>query len=249
VAQGQWGRVLRLARSPQNAVLSRRAAWSYLWLYGVKPLLEKPPGTRKYTPSDVFTTDFSQRCTGLPERLLQNAVEGSPFQRYYWEQLRQLIANRVAVEHLMPSMEFRHPLLHRPLAELALTIHGVFDTTLATDRQLQRAAFAGVVPDVVLNRQTKGGSISADVKRMQSPEFRTFLSSRTPLVVEHRIVSDKKWAELLDRSAYGYFSSLREFDLLLKTELWLRHRENTSPEKVAVKTVFPDLKPAHVMEQ
>lgn len=233
VARGQLGRALGLAHSPQNAELSKRSALAYLWLYGVKPLWEQRRETRQHTPSDLFTADFSERCAGLPQRLLPDPAEGSSFQRHYWNQLRQLIANRVAVEHLMPAREFRHPLLHRPLAELALSLHGVFDTTLASDRQLQRAAFAGVVPEIVLNRKTKGGSISADVKRMQSNAFRAFLSSRTPLVVEHRIVSHRKWTELLDRSAYGHFSSLREFDLLLKTELWLRHREQAVPHGVA----------------
>ncbi len=68
-------------------------------------------------------------------------------------------ANVVATWGFRSSMraEFRHPLLYVPLVELMLSIPPEVKFSPSTDRVLQRAAFANVLPEAIVERKTKAG--------------------------------------------------------------------------------------------
>ena len=221
IRTGHWRRAMQRAQTQAHSGRAAlRSPWSYLWLYGVRPLLHAQRSA--FEPVYRYTDSFLARARDVPD--VRHREGNNRVQEIFWEQIRGLIAGRVGVEHLEPQTCFRHPLLDRALVELCAGLAGVFEPALQADRQLQRVAFQHRVPDYILARQSKGGSVSADVARARDPVFRARVDGPATRIVALGLIAADEWTAILERAAYGRFASLREYDLLLKTELWLHNR-------------------------
>jgi hypothetical protein len=222
---GRFSEAFRIVCALPTDGSPRRLPISQLWRYGVRPICARPTSS-DYSPRYRYTTEFLRLCSGLAPVDLNLPDEISAGRLRYWRNLRALVASRVAVSHLMPEIRFRHPLLSLPLVEFAVSILGRFEEQLRADRTLQRSAFANFVPQRILQRTSKGGSLAPEAVYWRGTEARRMFSASKSRVVALDIVGAEQWEELLTRAAFGRFASLREFDMLLKTELWLRGQEH-----------------------
>lgn len=224
---GNFLRAIKIARSPINREISQRSALSYIWIYGVRPLLNKFT-IENCKFKNEYSPGFVERSLNIKPTMPPNDGD-TPVQRFFWWQLRSLICNRVSVGHLVPSIDFRHPLLSRRLVEFTSGLLGKFEESLFSDRLLQRSAFREIVPSYILTRKTKGGSLKDDVSFVTEKSNRYQLQAKFSRAVQMEIIPPAAWDSLVSLAEYGRFKSLREFDFLMKTELWLRHIESRAP--------------------
>ncbi len=224
---GRVGEACRIARAAPADGGPRRLFASQLWRFGVRPLFARREPAQ-FTPRYRYGSAFLRRCTELAPVDLNLPDDPSAARRRYWKNLRALVANRVAVSHLMPEVRFRHPLLSLPLVEFSASVLGRFEEQLRPDRTLQRSAFAGRVPERILQRTSKGGSLSQEAAYWRSAEARRRFDAGTARVVGLGLVDAEQWQGLVGGAGFGRVASLREFDLLMKTEIWLRGQERAA---------------------
>ncbi|WP_296946774.1 asparagine synthetase B family protein [uncultured Massilia sp.] len=226
---GRFGEACRIARAAPADGSPRRLFASQLWRFGVRPLFARAAAAAgEFTPQYRYGPDFLRRCAALAPVDLNLPDDPSVARRRYWKNLRALVANRVAVGHLMPEVRFRHPLLSLPLVEFAASVLGRFETQLRPDRTLQRSAFAGQVPQQILRRTSKGGSLAPEAAYWRSAEARRRFAADEARVVGLGLVDAGQWQGLVGGAGFGRVASLREFDLLVKTEIWLRGQERAA---------------------
>jgi asparagine synthetase B (glutamine-hydrolysing) len=227
----RFGEACRIIRTPPADGSPRRLFVSQLWRFGVRPLFgpEAPAG---FTPQYRYRSGFLQRCADLAPVDLNLPDERSAARRRYWRNIRALVANRVAVSHLAPEIRFRHPLLSLPLAQFSASILGRFERQLRPDRTLQRSAFAGRVPEQILQRTSKGGSLAQEAAYWRSADAKERFAADRARVVGLGLVDAEQWQALLGAAGFGRVASLREFDLVMKTEIWLRGQAGAAVKPV-----------------
>lgn len=232
---GRLTQAWQILHTPPPGGRPQRQFLGQLWRFGLRPLLPaaEAPGL---APHYRYGRDFMARCTALAPVDMHLPEDGSIARRNFWKNLRALVANRVAISHLSPEIPFRHPLLSLPLLEFSASVLGRFETHLQPDRTLQRTAFAGRVPDRILARTSKGGSLAQEAAYWRSDDARQRFQPESSRVVALGLVDAEQWRTLLGGAGFGRVANLREFDFILKTEIWLRRNART-----------PGATPAHAM--
>lgn len=243
---GRLGQAWQVLRTPPPGGRPQRQFLSQLWRFGLRPLLlaADAPG---FAPHYRYGRDFMARCAALAPVDMHLPEGGSIARRTFWKNLRALVANRVAISHLSPEIPFRHPLLSLPLLEFSASVLGRFETHLQPDRTLQRAAFAGRVPDQILARTSKGGSLAQEAAYWRSDDARQRFRPESSRVVALGLIDGEQWRTLLGGAGFGRVANLREFDFILKTEIWLRRTAKTpgATPAQAMYLIEPSTKKAH----
>lgn len=218
---GRLGQALRTIRTAPPDGTPQRLFVSQLWRFGLRPLFGGA-GVTGFTPHYAYCRDFMERCAALAPADMNLPREASAARSDFWRNLRMLVANRVAPGHLMPEIGFRHPLLSLPLVEFSAAILGRYETHLRPDRTLQRSAFAGRVPAPILERTSKGGSLAQEAAYWRGDDARRRFRTDASHAVALGLVDARQWEALLGAARFGRVANLREFDFIMKTEIWLR---------------------------
>jgi asparagine synthase (glutamine-hydrolysing) len=122
-------------------------------------------------------------------------------------------------------IEFRHPLLYRPLIEFMLSIPWEHKHRAASDRSLQRRAMAGIVPQKTLQRQDKGSPSQAFYEGLESsPGWQKLLTAR-PHMVERGYVDLERWREAVQQACLGRTVGFGAFAASVNLEAWLQRLE------------------------
>lgn len=238
VRAGRFGQAYHVLRAPPPAHVARRSIVAQLWRFGLRPLFAHGADAA-FTPQYRYQPRFMERCLALPPAELHLPDDDSRARRDFFRNIRALVANRVAISHLSPEIRFRHPLLSLPLVTLSAALLGRFEHSLYADRTLQRTGFAAWVPEAVLQRQSKGGTLAQEAAYWRSDDARRRFASDDARVVELGLVDAAQWRSLLAAAGFGRFPSLREFDFVMKTEIWLRAAAHAPVAPVRLTPIAP----------
>ncbi|MGE0217303.1 asparagine synthase-related protein [Mycolicibacterium sp.] len=142
------------------------------------------------------------------QAVLENIARGAEFARS-----RHVIAS--------PGVEFRHPLLHPAVVDLALSTPWPVAVDPRIDRAVQRYAFAGTVSQTVLRRRSKPLADHAILRGFERhPAWREYLRDN-PEVVRRGYVDAATWdAAVRDVGRIGGVTQLYS---AIQIEVWLRH--------------------------
>jgi asparagine synthase (glutamine-hydrolysing) len=181
---------------------------------------------------DLLAADFISR-THIVERL-----SDSQFPRRYSDATRQAIyESGVCIDQLQPSlegverlasyfsMEVRHPFLDRRLVEFLLSVPPDLLFRAGQQKFILRQAMAGILPEVVRNRQNKtifSNYVGYGLRYRALGKIKVMFQA--PLQIELNIVKLSKLQSLYDR--YVTIGSPLDNNYiwnLISLELWLRN--------------------------
>ena len=127
-------------------------------------------------------------------------------------------------EALQP-IRYSHPYLHRPLVEFMLAIPPGVVCRPGEPRRLMRRALRGVVPDVILDRRSKGnyeGMFIAALRPCAQELLRDINGSR---LVQLGFVDRESLEARLDRLVQGLDCNQPQLRQVILFEFWLRNSE------------------------
>ena len=116
-----------------------------------------------------------------------------------------------------------NPLISQPIMEACLAIPTWQWVAGGQNRSVARRAFAGMLPPVLVNRQSKGGpnSFAYDVMETHKPAVRDLLEGG--LLAQHDLIDTSALARALrDDAPFGQVEYIR-LAILTEAEVWARH--------------------------
>lgn len=118
-------------------------------------------------------------------------------------------------------IQFRHPLLYRPLLEFMLAAPSAHRYHAAGDRILQRRAMVGIVPEQTLQRRDKGSPSQAFYEGLEaSPEWQDLLTLR-PHIVARGYADLPRWRDTVQQACLGRTVGFGAFAASVNLEAWL----------------------------
>ncbi|HEX5726654.1 MAG TPA: asparagine synthase-related protein, partial [Longimicrobiaceae bacterium] len=232
--RGRAAEAWRGARAWGAASHERRPPVYLLARYGLGPLLRRLRGeTLEHRPVAIpwaderFAAAVGLRDRGRaapPPRL--RSVAGS----VHVERVLR-VANSVATHyaHDHAGAEYRHPLFHRPLLELMLSVPCEQKYRCGADRTLQRLALKGVLPERTRQRDDKQGPEQAFYEGLESSGQWLDLLTACPRIVERGYATVGPWREAVQQARFGRTVGIRHFLASATLEAWLQQLERFSP--------------------
>jgi hypothetical protein len=201
--------------------------------YGLRPVLRHLRGRALDTPPVAISWADPRyaAAVGLGERGRASPTPGGRTVEaaYHMERIVRN-ANGAAVHfaHAHAGAEYRHPLFHRPLVELMLSLPWENKYHTGGDRPLQRLAMQGVVPRPTLRRRGKQGPGQAAPEGLESGEAWIDMLTARPRIVERGYAAAGPWREAVRQARYGT-TGVRHFMASASLEAWLQGLEGFSP--------------------
>jgi len=222
---GAFRRAYRLCQSESLHNFGQRSA-EYLFLkFALSPFLINPTSNKKSRHLDInkYPSDFIKNC--------QTHLSSNPAQKRsrligkseYFERILHTVFHRVYPEHMDSNSRYSHPLLYQPLVNFMSNQIGMHEKSLNSDRDLQRHAFEGIVPQQILARRSKGGSLDRDWALINQNWFQDLLTSSGSQMEARGYLRDGALLRIIRKAKLGDFGDLSEYDFAIKGELWLRH--------------------------
>ncbi|MBZ5724262.1 MAG: hypothetical protein LAP87_04630 [Acidobacteriia bacterium] len=125
----------------------------------------------------------------------------------------------------MQGVEYCHPFLHRPLVEFMLAIPPAAVCRPGEPRRLMRRAFAGIVPDLVLRRRSKGGYDAMFLNALRPCASELLRRPGEIGLVQLGYVDRRSVEFRLRRLVAGLECNESQLRHLILFEFWLRNRE------------------------
>ena len=124
----------------------------------------------------------------------------------------------------LDGVSIDHPLLYLPLVQFCLSIDWRLRTSFSRPKPLLRKAMAGIVPDVILNRNTKGSLVLPRVVWALS-HHRQWLRAllKNPVLGDLAVIEPARMLHAIDDAAAGS-GSARYLYFALSLETWLSAR-------------------------
>ena len=232
--RGRVANAWRHARAWGAASDERRPPAYLLHHFGVRPLLRHLRGEALDLPPAAipWADPRYAAAAGLDRRGRNAPAPGahSVEAAYYLERIVPG-ANAAAVHyaHAHTGAEYRHPLFHRPLLELMLSIPWEHKYHAGGDRPLHRLAMEGIVPPRTLRRRGKQGPDQAAQEGLESGEAWIDLLTARPRIVERGYATAGAWREAVHHARFGRTDGARHFTASASLEAWLQGLERFSP--------------------
>ena len=154
--------------------------------------------------------------------------------RHYSSAARELqyrsTTQTAAIPRFIPIGDERHPLLYRPLVELALSLDWKHLLGPTQDRVVQRRALAGILPEGVRLRTSKASGTALLLRGLREnwPNARWLADGK--LLSELGLVNPTAFREAAERFRHGLMGrELRYFVAAFSLELWLAANPSTPP--------------------
>ncbi|PWK83217.1 asparagine synthase (glutamine-hydrolysing) [Lentzea atacamensis] len=133
------------------------------------------------------------------------------------------------------GVNYQTPFLDDEVVRACWSVPAWVRTTPATPKPLLQHAVRGVVPDVLLDRRTKGDYTSLSYKGLRSnAAMLDDLFTRSRLG-ELGLIDDQALRRVVRQGAAGVPIRLGAFDVLVSTELWLRGQDKPSTTRTTDK--------------
>ncbi|HJU64931.1 MAG TPA: asparagine synthase-related protein [Gemmatimonadaceae bacterium] len=225
------GRVLDALREAARwAAIGRVSFWKLAWHNAVVPLL--PPRLRRRSVPETRVPSWIPpalvRRLELEERsVVQHAYEGPFGGKYVGDILRAVLAMAdVPALHavIQESIEERHPFLHRPLVELALSLPPDMCAQPCARKWVLRQAMRGLLPEVVRTRRGKGSVDGQASWALVHERERIDLLLHEPLLADMGCVDAVGLRDAIRAAAHGGHHLRAEVIRALALETWLRAR-------------------------
>ena len=214
-----WGRAMQVPLYPSCGAASARPS---------------SPGTRRWNPrASVGTLRASMEDSLAPR--LRPLVDSEPPNRT-WRHIRPgrrtrfrgvgeiMQSCRLQTPEAFQHLSYAHPFAHRPLVEFLLSIPPRMVFGPNQPRLLMRRAFAGLLPPLILNRQTKG-DYGASYRSSLLPLATSLLHQSDALqLVARGYVDRASLLSRLDRFTQGLDCNENQLRLAVLLEYWLRIR-------------------------
>jgi asparagine synthase (glutamine-hydrolysing) len=154
-----------------------------------------------------------------------------PGRQDLWDALWMMSLGASTISRRRARCASRFPLLYRPLVEFMCGIPWEQKLRPRCDRYLQRRALAGVLPELVRRRASKGSGNPAFVEGLRrSRDWLGYLCDN-PLMAERGIVDAAKWRDAVRQAGVGQTYDDRFFLGAVAVETWLvqlrAHRSQT----------------------
>jgi asparagine synthase (glutamine-hydrolysing) len=184
-----------------------------------------------------YRLDIPNVSTGLPPWLDEGFVArmgltrrwrwrgprvARPGKQYLWQTIYDIAAMHGMSGRLDMAVETRHPLLHRPLVEFMVGLDESLRHPGHANRVLQRRALAGILPEPVRLRQTKGGMDGQVERDIARDEALLAMLLDEPRLVARGYVDQAAWTAAVNRARLGAVGSRVHFDVAVSVEMWLR---------------------------
>ena len=223
--KGAFRRAYRLCQSESLHRFGQRSA-EYLFLkFALSPFLINPTSNKKfrYLDTNKYPSDFIKTCQNQlithPARNRSRLIGKSE----YFERILHTVFHRVYPEHMDSNSRYSHPLLYQPLVNFMSNQIGMHEKSLNSDRDLQRHAFEGIIPQKILTRRSKGGGLERDWTLINQKWFQDLLTSSGSQMEARGYLRDGALLRIIRKAKLGDFGDLSEYDFAIKGELWLRH--------------------------
>jgi asparagine synthase (glutamine-hydrolysing) len=212
------------------AAIGRVSFWKLAWHNGALPLL--PPALRRRSVPETRIPSWIPaplvRRLSLEERsVVQRAYDGPRGGKYVGDLLRALLGMAdVPALHavIQESIEERHPFLHRPLVELALSLPPEMCAQPCARKWVLREAMRGILPEVVRTRRGKGSVDGQASWALLHERERIDELLREPLLADMGCVDPVGLRDAIRVAAHGGHHLRAEVIRALALETWLRAR-------------------------
>lgn len=128
--------------------------------------------------------------------------------------------------------EFRHPLMYLPLVQFIYSIPWEVKLSPHSDRVLQRAAFASILPEAITTRKTKARLDHAIYSGLEAGADWVRLLTDKPFISQRGYVDQHRWNEAVELATMGRCNSLKHFVAAATLEIWLRQLDVGNHEPV-----------------
>ncbi|MDQ6942134.1 MAG: asparagine synthase-related protein [Candidatus Eremiobacteraeota bacterium] len=146
----------------------------------------------------------------------------TPARQMLWDALWMMSTSTASVPRRRMTYAVRNPILYRPLVEFMCGIPWEQKLRPRCDRYLQRRALAGVLPELVRRRATKGTGNPSMVEGLRrSRDWFGYLCD-TPLIAERGIVDADRWRLAVRQASVGQTHDDRFFLAAVAVEVWLK---------------------------
>ncbi|HEX8274140.1 MAG TPA: asparagine synthase-related protein [Longimicrobiaceae bacterium] len=232
--RGRAAEAWRRARDWGAASDERRPPVYLLHRFGLRAALRHLRGRALDLPP-VAVPWADQRyaaAVGLGERGRASPAPGGRTVEaaYHMERvMHNAAAAAVHFAHASTGAEYRHPLFHRPLVELMLSLPWEHKYRTDGDRPLQRLAMEGVLPRRTLRRRGKQGPDQATQEGLESGEAWIDLLTARPRIVERGYAAAGPWREAVQHARFGRTAGIRHFMSSANLEAWLQGLESFAP--------------------
>ena len=230
--RGHWRYAWREAgRWHRQAEIPRSTAY-WLGRAGIDPLLRWLRGAAIVEGAPLpewYNSDWAARCEmrRRSRRALVHDWRGVALSAQL-ATIRQEAQNIALFYSPQLAVDFHHPLLSLPLFEFMLSLPDGLRVVPECDRLLHRHAIAGLVPDTIRLRRSKGGtdeSIFAGLRR--SPHWRQRLCD-DPVLARRGYVDRERWRRAVTLFTAGVCPSIRLFQATAVLETWFQQLDSTS---------------------
>lgn len=225
IRNGAFRRAYRLCQSESLHRFGQRSAEFLFLKFALSPFLINPARLKKSRHLDInkYPSDFIKTCE---THLYTNPVKNRSRligKSEYFERILHTVFHRVYPEHMDSNSWYSHPLLYQPLVDFMSNQIGMHEKSLNSDRDLQRKAFEGIVPQQILFRRSKGGGLDRDWTLINQKWFQDLLTSSGSQMEARGYLRDGALIRIIRKAKLGDFGDLSEYDFAIKGELWLRH--------------------------
>ncbi|HJU42915.1 MAG TPA: asparagine synthase-related protein [Vicinamibacterales bacterium] len=213
------------------ALASRRRVWELAVNDVLRPALpiqlQALLARGRLTIPDWVKSNFAQANhyeTHMLRKHLLFGRRGSICQSLVAQRFKEL-STSLQGWHPFESVSIRHPLLFLPLVEFCLQLPHRHRTSLLRFKPVLRVAMADALPALVLNRETKAGSLLrryVSAISQEHPLIECLLAS--PILADLGAIEPAKLLAAADRARAGKHESLRRLCLTLSLETWLSVR-------------------------
>jgi hypothetical protein len=158
-------------------------------------------------------------------------VSGTQRGHFYDFAVRRMLSRLSQLPNWLPALsdprriDVRHPFLSLPLIEFTLRLPYHLRTDAYKSKPILRAAVAGILPEIVRRRITKGGLMEPRICwafRRERVFLERLLSGST--LADLGCIEPKKVIEALDRSAAGVGRETKFLYAMLSLETWFSVR-------------------------
>lgn len=233
--RGQWGQLWKEIPPWANAVRGERS-WTFGFLtYALRPAIRHLRSqTLEYRRIPIpWAAESFRRRKKLDQRGFKWWLPAASFVGDAYMQQRIMrsasIINTLYYD-LHGDVEFRHPLMYRPLVEFMTAIPWSAKVTPDLDRALQRQAFRGVVPLKTLQRPDKGGGDQATIDGLENSRKWHAALTEQPRIVSRGYADLGKWRAALQQARFGKSIGLKYFQASADLEIWLQRLEGEASE-------------------
>lgn len=164
-------------------------------------------------------------------RLLPYERCGSVGKQVYWDPVAGICRMAGKCNRLSNSLEFRHPLLYRPLVEFMFAVPWEQKFRPGEDRSLQRRALAGILPEKIRNRTGKGRPGEAMHLGLASQSAWIEPLTLRPRIVERGYVRLEPWRRAVALARQGCERAISQFLSAATLEIWLQGLESKGNER------------------